>query len=227
MKKIFPFIVFATFFISCSPTEKKEETTINSHSTEGSELQANIKEQVQWSAIDSDEALLATALMAAPKESRENCHVMGYNAKGDWVTFKEGSNEFIVLVDDMNKAGFSASCYHASLEPFMKRGRELKAEGKNRDEIFQIRGEEIKSGELKMGEAGSTLHIYYGSDQEYDPETSEVKGAEYRYVVYLPFATPESTGLPIQPVASNHPWIMDPGTHRAHIMITPMPRTKE
>ena len=137
------------------------------------------------------------------------------------MTFREGSNEFIVLTDDPKKEGFNAACYHKSLEPFMARGRALKAEGKTREEIFEIRGSEIKSGELKMGEAGSTLHLYYGSESSYDPETFEVKGARYRYVVYLPYATPESTGLPIQPFASNHPWIMDPGTHRAHIMITP------
>jgi hypothetical protein len=32
----------------------------------------------------------------------------------------------------------------------------------------------------------------------------------------MPWATSESTGLPEIPMASNHPWIMEPGTHRAH-----------
>jgi len=40
-------------------------------------------------------------------------------------------------------------------------------------------------------------------------------------VVYIPWATAASTGLPIKPAAPGMPWIMDPGTHRAHIMITP------
>jgi len=104
----------------------------------------------------------------------------------------------------------------------MARGRALKSEGKSGKEIFDIRGEEIKSGKLEMGKAGSTLHIYYGSKTDYDPETSEVVGAQYRYVVYMPWATSESTGLPESPIAPNHPWIMDPGTHKAHIMITPL-----
>jgi hypothetical protein len=38
----------------------------------------------------------------------------------------------------------------------------------------------------------------------------------------MPWATSESTGLPEIPMASNHPWIMEPGTHRAHIMISPL-----
>ena len=103
----------------------------------------------------------------------------------------------------------------------MARGRALKAMGKSRTEIFEIREEEAKSGKLDMGKPGSTLHIYYGQDALYDPKTSEVDGAIYRYVVYLPFATSASTGLPEQPISSNHPWIMNPGTHKAHIMISP------
>jgi hypothetical protein len=45
-------------------------------------------------------------------------------------------------------------------------------------------------------------------------------GAQLRYVIYMPWAT--STGLPEILMASNHPWIMEPGTHRAHIMISPL-----
>jgi hypothetical protein len=42
-----------------------------------------------------------------------------------------------------------------------------------------------------------------------------------RYVIYIPFATPESTGIPLKPLTPGGPWIMNPGTHRAHIMINP------
>ena len=146
---------------------------------------------------------------------------------GEFVTLKEGNNEFIVLADNPQKPGFSAACYHKDLEPFMARGRELKAEGKTATEIFDIREEEAKSGKLDMGKQGSALHIYFGPDELYDPETSKVKGANYRYVVYLPFATAQSTGLPEKPIGSNHPWIMNPGTHRAHIMISPLSEDRE
>lgn len=171
--------------------------------------------------IDSDEALIATALMAAPEASRDNAKVIGYNMAGEFTTFREGTNEFIVLVDDSKKDGFNAACYHKDLEPFMARGRELKAEGKAREEVFKIRGEEIAAGKLSIP-MGATLHIYYGPETNYDPESFKVDKAKLRYVVYLPYATAESTGLPEQPMASNHPWIMDPGSHRAHIMISPL-----
>lgn len=173
-------------------------------------------------AIASDEALIATALMAAPEASREGAKVIGYNLKGEFVTLREGTNEFICLADDPQKAKFSAACYHKSLDPFMARGRALRAEGKTAKEIFDIREVEVKSGKLSMGKPGSTLHIYYGPQSTYDPETGHVAEAIYRYVVYLPFATAASTGLPESPIAPNHPWIMNPGTHRAHIMVSPI-----
>jgi hypothetical protein len=103
----------------------------------------------------------------------------------------------------------------------MARGRALKAEGKSGQEIFDIRETEMNSGELEIT-AGSTLHIYYGSETMYDSTTSIVEGANLRYVIYMPWSTSESTGLPEVPSASNHPWIMNPGTHRAHIMISPL-----
>ena len=77
--------------------------------------------------------------MAAPKESRSGCKVIGYNMAGEFVTLRDGDNEFIVLADNPTQDGFNAACYHKDLEPFMARGRALKAEGKTREEIFAIR----------------------------------------------------------------------------------------
>ncbi len=42
-----------------------------------------------------------------------------------------------------------------------------------------------------------------------------------RFVIHIPYAPDESTGLPIAPPVLGSPWIMNPGTHRAHIMVTP------
>jgi hypothetical protein len=38
-------------------------------------------------------------------------------------------------------------------------------------------------------------------------------------VLYVPYATAESTGLPTRPMGVGQPWLMQPGMHRAHIMI--------
>lgn len=209
--------------MSCNTTSEPAEQTPDASMEESDTAEAApAEEKAPRQAIDSDEALLATALMAAPEASRADCKVIGFNMAGEFVTFREGTNEFICLANDPKKEGFSAACYHTSLEPFMARGRALKAEGKKFKEIFDIREEEARAGTLTMGDPGSTLHIYYGKQTMYNPETAEVDGAKYRYVVYLPFATAASTGLPEAPIAPNHPWIMNPGTHRAHIMVSPI-----
>ena len=64
-------------------------------------------------------------------------------------------------------------------------------------------------------------HIYFGDDFSLNEEDGELQGGKYRYVVYIPFATQESTGLSLRPNGQGHPWLMNPGTHRAHIMISP------
>ncbi len=63
-----------------------------------------------------------------------------------------------------------------------------------------------------------TLYVLSGS--EYDSATGKVAGAYLRWVIYTPFATPESTGLSTK-AAPGAPWLMFPGTAGAHIMINP------
>jgi len=47
-----------------------------------------------------------------------------------------------------------------------------------------------------------------------------VKGARPLIVIYIPGATETSTGLSAKP-AEGTPWIMFPGTPKAHIMFVP------
>src|SRR5690606_24570544 len=96
-----------------------------------------------------------------------------------------------------------------------------KKEGKAFQEIFDTRETEAKSGKLKMPKEGATLFVLTADAENYDSTTGTVSDTYLRYVVYLPWANSETTGLPLKPSAPGMPWIMDPGTHRAHIMITP------
>ena len=184
---------------------------------------------IEWSCaqeIPNKEEQIAAAVMAAPEEIREQATVYGFDSQGNMLTLREGTNHQICIADNPNKEGFEVVCYHSDLEPFMARGRALRAEGKKTNEIFDIREEEAKAGTLKMPEQPTTLHILHGPDGQYDQETNTVKDAFYRYVVYIPFATQASTGLPLKPIVPGGPWIMDPGTHRAHIMVTPPQKSK-
>lgn len=176
--------------------------------------------------VATEEIQIKTAVLAAPQEQRENATVMGYSSKGELVVLRKGTNGMICLADDPKQKGLNVSCYHKDLEPFMSRGRELKEEGKSFQEIFDMREQEVKSGKLKMPAQPTTLYVYTANDENFNTSTGEIKDGYLRYVVYIPYATAESTGLPLKPDFAGQPWIMDPGTHRAHIMISP-PKEKK
>jgi hypothetical protein len=175
------------------------------------------------SVVPSAENQIKSAVLAAPADKRAGAAVYGYKANKEFALLRQGTNELICLADDPNQKGFSVSCYHRDLEPFMARGRELKKQGQAFQQIFDTREKEAKSGALKLPKQPTTLFVFSAPEENYNPASGEVKGGNLRYVVYIPFATAESTGLPLKPEAPGMPWIMHPGTHGAHIMISPPP----
>ncbi len=179
-----------------------------------------------FSAISQNKILpkdvqIKTALLAAPEMYRDGATVLGYNADGKLITLREGTNGMVCLADDPNKEGISVACYGAELEPFMARGRALVHEGKTNEEKQEVRKTEIDDGSLTMPAEPSMVYVLAGEEKDYNPETGELENSKMRYVLYKPYMTGESTGLPTKPQTPGMPWLMDAGTHRAHIMITP------
>jgi hypothetical protein len=164
---------------------------------------------------------IASSILAAPKERREAATVLGYNAKGEVVTLRKGTGDLICLAADPAVKAFSVSCYHKDLEPFMARGRELNAQYKGK-ERHEARWKEVDEGKLKMPREPRMLYVLSGAG--YDAAKGEVTDAYLRWVVYVPYATPETTGLTTTP--GSEPWLMYPGTAGAHIMISP-PKAKK
>ena len=156
------------------------------------------------------------AILALPEEFREESTVLGYKGNSDLTIIRKGNNAMICMADNPEKEGFHVAGYHKDLEPYMEYGRMLKKEGKSGDEVFKMRGNEVESGNIKIP-AGSTLYVVSGKYDEQGLPTDLYQ----RFVVYIPFATTESTGLALVPSYPGGPWIMNPGTHRAHIMINP------
>ncbi|MCI0436232.1 MAG: hypothetical protein L0271_21705 [Gemmatimonadetes bacterium] len=166
---------------------------------------------------------IAAATLAAPADRREAAGVLGYDANGGFVTLREGTNDLICTADEPETEGFETSCYHKSLEPYMARGRELRAQGVTAgNERNAIRWKEIEEGKLAPPDASAIQYILAG--RSFDPATRTVDGEYRRSVIYIPYATAESTGLS-QRASNTEPWIMYPGTPGAHIMITP-PRAR-
>lgn len=173
-----------------------------------------------WSCASSQVAnpdeQIAQALAAAPEDKAEGARILGYATDGSVVELRPGSNDFVCLASNPANERFSSSCYHASLEPYFARGRELDAEGADRNDRYRIRYEEMEAGTLPMPVMSATQYILDGT---WDSETRTAT-ATVRWVIYVPNATAESTGLSERPQQGG-PWIMSPGTPGAHIMITP------
>jgi hypothetical protein len=161
---------------------------------------------------------IAAAVLAAPAGRGAGAAVLGYDEKGALVTLREGTNDQICLADNPKENGVSVACYHKDLEPFMARGRALAAEGVKTADREDVRHKEIAAGTLKMAKEPRSLCVVSGT--AFDAATGKIADAYTRWVVYTPFATPESTGLSVTPVPGG-PWLMYPGKGTAHIMINP------
>ncbi|MEX0746962.1 MAG: hypothetical protein WD275_03105 [Rhodothermales bacterium] len=163
--------------------------------------------------------MVAAATRALPDEYREGAEVRKWSEDGP-ETIRFGSNGMICLADDPSDDRFHVACYQESLEPFMARGRELREMGLDRDSLQAVRESEAASGKIKMPDHPAALYSLSGPADSFNPETEEVVGANPLYVVYIPYATAESTGLPTQ-APRGQPWIMNPGKPWAHIMLIP------
>ena len=172
--------------------------------------------------VPPPEKQIAGAVLAAPAELREGAAVIGYNAQGAQVALREGRNEMVCLASDPAKTAFNVACYHKDLEPFMARGRELSAQKVTGTKRTEMRFKEIEEGKLPMPREPRTLYVLTGTS--FDAATGKVEGAYLRWVIYVPFATPQSTGLSTK-ASDGAPWLMAPGTAGAHIMINP-PKAK-
>jgi hypothetical protein len=161
---------------------------------------------------------IAGAVLAAPVDLRDGAAVMGYNADGKLVQIREGKNELICLATDPAKPAFNVACYHKDLEPFMARGRELLAEKVTGPKRNEIRFKEIEDGKLSMPREPRTLYVLTGTS--FDAASGKVQDPYLRWVIYVPFATPQSTGLSTK-ASEGAPWLMNAGTAGAHIMINP------
>ena len=171
--------------------------------------------------IPPNEIQIKTAVLPAPEEKKDGAMVYGYNSSGELVVLRKGTNNLVCIGDNPSKDGINVACYSKRLEPFMARGRELSAKDLSGEEREKIRAKEVASGKIKMPKEPSMMYVYYGKSEDYDVTTGELRNGKFRYVIYTPFATTESTGLPDKPHAPGMPWLMDPGTHRAHIMVGP------
>lgn len=168
-----------------------------------------------------DAQQITAAVLPLPSEFRPDARVLGYRAGSPrLVTLREGKGPFTCLASDPAAARFHVACYHQSLEPFMARGRELRASGVKGDAVDSTRFREARAGTLTLPTHPAALYSLTGDRSSFDPMTGTAPKARQLFVVYMPGATAASTGLSVRP-AEGTPWIMFPGTPKAHIMFVP------
>ncbi|MDX1630733.1 MAG: hypothetical protein R3234_02640 [Thermoanaerobaculia bacterium] len=185
------------------------------------------EEGVEAEEPPSPEVQIAGAVLPAPPDERESATVLGYTDEGELVTLRKGEGRLICLADDPTREGFHSACYHRDLEPFMARGRELREKGLERSEVQEIRKREIEEGSLFYPEGPRALYSLTGPAGSFDPETEELEDARRVYVLYIPYATEESTGLTSRQMTPGGPWIMSSGEPWAHVMVVQAPESED
>lgn len=159
------------------------------------------------------------AVSALPAPLRDGAEVRAFQ-EGSLAKIRDGNNGLICLADDPRDERWHVACYHASLEPFMARGRELRAQGElSRAMVDSIRLAEIESGELAFPTGPAALYSLTGSEGDFDTESGEAPGTRSLHVIYVPYATEASLGISTRP-SRERPWLMTPGKPWAHVMIS-------
>jgi hypothetical protein len=166
------------------------------------------------------EQQIAAAVLAAPEEMRAGATVLGYDSDGHLKKLRQGSGVLVCLASDPKAERFHVACYQRSLEPFMARGRALRARGVTGDKVDSVRFAEVRAGKLRMPNHPAMLYSLTGPADSFDPASGTAPNAKPLFVVYVPFATGKSMGLSTTPV-EGAPWIMHAGTPKAHIMFQP------
>ena len=160
----------------------------------------------------SKDDLIAQAVSAVPDELRAGATVVNYDAKGDPVVLRAGTNG-VVCTPNQNKDNYSVNCYAQLLRAQHDLQAKEKAAGKDAKAIAADTDAAYASGQLMRAPAGSTI---YGRSGKSEAEAREM------WVVLMPNVKGEDLGLPTKRMNASSPWMMRSGTAGAHIM---MPQT--
>jgi len=168
----------------------------------------------------TDQMRIAEAVLAAPASLQADATVLAPGSSGSLDTLRRGSGPLICLGDDPSDDRFRVSCYHESLEPYMARGRELRAAGTTGNAVDSIRWAEIERGELSMPEHPAALYTVAAPTRPSRASEGPPEEAQRLFVLYVAGQNPSELGLPASP-EDDFPWLMAPGTPEAHVMFTP------
>jgi hypothetical protein len=180
----------------------------------GAHIMIPINPSVKSSSVtDAAPDEISQATLPLPEDLRAAATVYKYDAKtGDRIVLRKGTNfvECIPRADD----GFTW-CYNTVSAARRDFSAKLHAQGKTDKEIQAIVAEAVKAGTFPETPFGTMSYRLYGKKDR----------IQLLWVLSVPGATPESIGVSEgsqrdQAIGGDgRPWLMLPGTPRAHIMI--------
>src|SRR5579859_7288225 len=138
---------------------------------------------------------IAQAVLPLPDSMRAGARVYGWAPDGRFVELRPGTGVMTCRANDPHAERFQVVCYHSSMEAFMARGRELRAQGVT--QVDSVRNADVMAGRIHLPPVASLYSLNGGT---YDAATNTIRGARPLYVVYLPFATEASTGISTVPL---------------------------
>lgn len=156
----------------------------------------------------STQDLIAQAVSPLPEAMRASATIVNYDAKGEPVVLREGTS-IIVCTPDQPTEGFAVSCYHKVLRAQRDMEAKLRAEGKDAKAVQAAVQAARESGKLSIPPQGTMMYMRSGKTEA---------EARVLWVMLMPGATPESTGLPTER-GQGSPWLMRAGTPGAHVMM--------
>jgi hypothetical protein len=162
----------------------------------------------------SKDELIAQAVSAAPESLRAGATVINYDAKGEPMVLRQGTNNIVCTPNQPGGAGFSVNCYNSVLRGQRDLQAKEKADGKDPKTIAADVQAALDSGKLQKPPMGTAMYSLSGKTEA---------TARGMWVVLVPGMTAEATGLPTQPTANGTPWLMRAGTPGAHIHIPQPP----
>ena len=113
------------------------------------------------------EQQIAAAVLPLPKRCRRGATVMGYRTAGKLETIRAGKNGMTCLALFVVEKNFHVACYQDGMEPFMARGRELRAQGVKDHKVDTVRFAEVTSGKIKMPKL-ATMYQIFGKANSWD-----------------------------------------------------------
>jgi hypothetical protein len=157
----------------------------------------------------STEDQIAQAVSPLPESMRASATVVTYDAKGEPVVLREGAGSVVCTPDQHREGSFAVSCYQKVLRTQRDMEAKLRAEGKDQKAIQAEVQAARDSGKLPTPPQGTMMYMRSG---KIEAEAHEL------WVMLMPGATAESTGLPTSK-GQGSPWLMRAGTPGAHVMM--------